>query len=107
MKLETLPPAAPTIKTTTRKRWRAPAIALTVVAIGAGGWYAMKPAPAAPAAAQAAGGKGEPKIEVYELSQRDVAAIATGELRVNLPVSGSLVPLSQATIKSKVSGVVT
>ncbi|MGZ8290230.1 MAG: efflux RND transporter periplasmic adaptor subunit [Telluria sp.] len=109
MKLETLPPAAPTIKTTTRKRWRAPAIALTAVAIGAGGWYAMKPAPApaAPAAAQAAGGKGEPKIEVYELSQRDVAAIATGELRVNLPVSGSLVPLSQATIKSKVSGVVT
>ncbi|RJG15684.1 efflux RND transporter periplasmic adaptor subunit [Massilia cavernae] len=109
MKLENLPPAAPSIKTTTRKRWRAPAIALAAVAIGAGGWYAMKPPakPAAPAAAQAAAGKDGPKIEVYELSARDVAAIGTGELRVNLPLSGSLIPLSQATIKSKVSGVVT
>ncbi|RJG20740.1 efflux RND transporter periplasmic adaptor subunit, partial [Massilia cavernae] len=69
----------------------------------------MKPPakPAAPAAAQAAAGKDGPKIEVYELSARDVAAIGTGELRVNLPLSGSLIPLSQATIKSKVSGVVT
>jgi RND family efflux transporter MFP subunit len=33
-----------------------------------------------------------------------VAAIAAGELSVNLPLSGSLAPLTQATVKSKVSG---
>ena len=108
MKLENLPPAAPSIKTSTKKRWRGPVIAAAAVAIGAAGWYAMqpqKPATAAPVAKAA--GNGEPKIDVYELSPRDVASIAQGELRINLPLSGSLAPLAQATIKSKVSGVVT
>lgn len=107
MKLENLPPAAPSIKTVSKKRWRAPAIAVAALAIGGGGWYAMQAQkPAAPAAAKA-GADGPPKIEVYELSPRDVASIAQGELHIKLPLSGSLTPLAQATVKSKVSGVVT
>ena len=43
---------------------------------------------------------------MYELSSGDVAAIEARELRLNLPLSGSLTPLDQATVKSKVSGVV-
>lgn len=107
MKLENLPPAAPSIKTVSKKRWRAPVIAVAALAIGGAGWFAMqpqKPATAQPAAK--AGGNGEPKVDVYELSPRDVASIAQGELRINLPLSGSLTPLAQATVKSKVSGVV-
>lgn len=101
MKLETLPraPAQPTVS---RKRWRAPAIGALVLALGAGGWYAMRaPQKAAPAA--------KPDAEaapVYELSKGDVVAVQARALAVNLPLSGSLMPLAQATVKSKVSGVV-
>ncbi|HEY0490112.1 MAG TPA: efflux RND transporter periplasmic adaptor subunit [Telluria sp.] len=108
MKLENLPPASLSIKTSTKRRWRAPAIAAAAIAIGAGGWYAMQPQKPANAANVAkAAGNGEPQIDVYELSPRDVSSIAQGELRINLPLSGTLAPLAQATIKSKVSGVVT
>ena len=101
MKLETLPraPAQPTVS---RKRWRAPAIGALVLVLGAGGWYAMRsPQKAAPAA--------KPNAEaapVYELSKGDVVAVQARALAVNLPLSGSLMPLAQATVKSKVSGVV-
>ena len=108
MKLENLPPAAPSIKTVSKKRWRAPVIAVAALAIGGAGWYAMQPPkPAAAPVASKAAGDGEPKVDVYELSPRDVASIAQGELRIKLPLSGSLTPLAQATVKSKVSGVVT
>ncbi|MCC6073422.1 efflux RND transporter periplasmic adaptor subunit [Massilia sp. GCM10020059] len=108
MKLENLPPAAPSIKTVSKKRWRAPVIAVAALAIGGAGWYAMQPPkPAAAPVAAKAGANGEPKVDVYELSPRDVASIAQGELRIKLPLSGSLTPLAQATVKSKVSGVVT
>jgi RND family efflux transporter MFP subunit len=100
MKLEALPllHAEPI---PTRRRWRKRAIALALVMLAAGGWAALhsfKPAQAAPSAPKAA--------PVLELSQGDVATVATSELRVNLPLSGSLTPLTQATIKSKVSGIV-
>lgn len=109
MKLETLPPVSPSTSPSSRnKRWRAALIALVAAAIGAGGWAYLQPQPkAAGPAARAAGDKVAPAVAVYELSQGDVAAIAAGELRVSLPLSGSLTPLTQATIKSKVSGVVT
>ena len=42
MKLENLPPAAPSIKTVSKKRWRAPVIAVAALAIGGAGWYAMQ-----------------------------------------------------------------
>jgi len=102
MKLETLPPISqPTVR---RLRWRAPAIALIVIAAAGGGWTVMHgkqdAAAAAPAAAKAE------KKEVYELSTGDIAAVDARSLALSLPLSGSLTPLSSATIKSKVSGVV-
>jgi membrane fusion protein, multidrug efflux system len=105
MKLETLPraPAQPTVS---RKRWRAPVIGAVVLALGGGGWYAMQSQKKGPAPATAAAKSDGPNIDVYELSKGDVAAVEARALSVNLPLSGSLMPLAQATVKSKVSGVV-
>ncbi|HEY0063676.1 MAG TPA: efflux RND transporter periplasmic adaptor subunit [Telluria sp.] len=104
MKLETLP-SAPVQPTVAKKRWRAPVIGVVVLALAGGGWYAMqsqkKPAPAA-AAKKDEGGK----VSVYELSKGDVVGVEARALSLNLPLSGSLIPLAQATVKSKVSGVV-
>ncbi|MES2901918.1 MAG: efflux RND transporter periplasmic adaptor subunit [Pseudomonadota bacterium] len=107
MKLETLPraPAQPTAR---NKGWRKPVIGAVVLALAGGGYYAMqsqnKPAPAQAGAGEKKDDK--PKIDVYELARGDVAAVRTAELAVQLPLSGSLMPISMATIKSKVSGVV-
>ncbi|UOD31256.1 efflux RND transporter periplasmic adaptor subunit [Massilia violaceinigra] len=99
MKLETLPsaPALPTLK---KPRWRAPALGVAIVAVGVGAWFALAgPRPAAADAKPAA--KAAP---VYELARADMAAVASAALSVNMPLSGSLAPLTQATVKSKVSG---
>jgi len=105
MKIETLPPSAH--PTTRSKRWRAPVIGLIVLGLAGGGWTVMqsKAKPAAPATA-AADDKKKDKQEILELASGDVAAIDARSLAVSLPLSGSLAPLSSATIKSKVSGVV-
>jgi membrane fusion protein, multidrug efflux system len=105
MKLETLPfsPAQPSLA---KRRWRAPVIGLVVIAIAGGGWGMMQPKTKPGTAQAAAGAKGAAKIDVYELAGGDVATIEARELSVNLPLSGSLTPLAQATVKSKVSGVV-
>lgn len=105
MKLETLPraPAQPTVR---RNRWRAPVIALVLLALGGGGaWYALQQKKAPPPKV-AEGKDGKLKVDVYELSKGDVAAVEARALRLNLPLSGSLTPLAQATVKSKASGVV-
>ncbi|GGC06089.1 efflux RND transporter periplasmic adaptor subunit [Pseudoduganella buxea] len=84
-----------------RRRWRLPAMTVLALAL-AGGAYTMLRPQAAPAAAA-------PKAEkptVFELAATDVAAVAARPLAVQLPLSGSLMPVSQATVKSKVSGVV-
>jgi membrane fusion protein (multidrug efflux system) len=106
MKLETLPPQSQAAVRS--KRWRAPLIVLIVVGLGGGGWTVMHgKKSAAPAAATAAqDGKKDKKNEVFELAGADIAAIDARSLAVSLPLSGSLAPLSSATIKSKVSGVV-
>lgn len=105
MKLEAppLPHAAMHIATTRSRRWRKSAIvtALAVFA-AAGGWAVLHKSTAAPTQAGAAAAK----PIVYELSPGDVATIASGELHLDLPLSGALAPLKQATVKSKVSGVV-
>ncbi|WP_374585655.1 efflux RND transporter periplasmic adaptor subunit [Pseudoduganella sp.] len=85
-----------------RQRWRLPVIGLVVLGLAGGGWSIMKSqakpaeAPKAAAAAKAA--------PVMELASADVAPVATRQLSLGLPLSGSLIPVSQATIKSKVSG---
>ncbi|RYF03116.1 MAG: efflux RND transporter periplasmic adaptor subunit [Oxalobacteraceae bacterium] len=43
---------------------------------------------------------------MHELSKRDIAVVEARPLALTLPLSGSLTPLAQATVKSKVSGVV-
>lgn len=105
MKLETLPraPAHPTVR---KNRWRTPVIGALVLALGGGGYLAMQGNKAPPPKAAAKADDGKPKVEAYELSKGDVAEVEARVLSVNLPLSGSLAPLSQATIKSKTSGIV-
>nr|WP_315261415.1 efflux RND transporter periplasmic adaptor subunit [uncultured Duganella sp.] len=86
------------------RNWRLPAAALVVIAIAGGGWTVLRGnSDAAPAPAPAATAE---KKDIYELSTGDIAAVDARSLAVSLPLSGSLAPLSSATIKSKVSGVV-
>jgi RND family efflux transporter MFP subunit len=106
MKIESLPLSAeqPSPKAAPRRRTKV--IALTVLAaalLGVGG-YALTHRTAAPA--QAAPPAAAEKEPVHELSVRDIARIEARPLAVTLPVTGSLMPLSQATVKSKVSGIV-
>ncbi len=100
MKIETLPhlPALPTVRAP-RKRWGALALAAAVAAGGA--WMALRPAPKpAPAASSVK------KAPVFELAKGDVSVLEARALQIRLPLSGSLMPLKQATVKSKASGVV-
>jgi membrane fusion protein (multidrug efflux system) len=108
MKIETLP-LAPAQPTTSPRRWQKPVAGLLILLLAGGGWAYMQKskAGAGPAkTAHAAPGKDGPKIDVYELAAGDLAAVQAREVRLNLPLSGSLTPQQQATVKSKVSGVV-
>ncbi|ELX10678.1 RND efflux pump membrane fusion protein [Janthinobacterium sp. HH01] len=104
MKLETLPVSPQ--PTASRKRWRKPLAALIVIGLAGGGWTVMHGKKEAPPATAQAGKDDKKKQEVFELASGDIAAIDARSLAVSLPLSGSLAPLSSATIKSKVSGVV-
>lgn len=103
MKTDTLA-LSPSRPTARGPRWKAPLIGLAALALAGGGWSVMHrgaaPATAATAPAAAA------KIPVHELASGDVAAIGLRALTLSLPLSGSLTPLTQATIKSKASGAV-
>ncbi|MFC5551508.1 efflux RND transporter periplasmic adaptor subunit [Massilia aerilata] len=107
MKIESLPPASvePSLTVASKaRRWRKPVIGLAILALTGAGGYAYTHAgsgakPAAPVAA-------EKKDVVHELSARDVARVEARPLALTLPLSGSLTPLAQATVRSKVSGVV-
>ncbi len=83
------------------KRWRLPLIGLVVLGLAGGGWAVMA-SQAKPADAPKAGAA--KPAPVLELASADVAAIDARPLSVGLPLSGSLIPVNQATIKSKVSG---
>ncbi|WP_308924562.1 efflux RND transporter periplasmic adaptor subunit [Janthinobacterium sp. J1-1] len=108
MKNETTPPIPPLPFSATRRprRWRAPVLILLVLGLAGGGWSVMqsKEQSARAAEAQAARKKEQARTPVHELAQGDVAAIGARALSVSLPLSGSLAPLNQATIKAKVSG---
>lgn len=107
MKLETLPlSSTPTVR---RPRWRKPVAVLVALGLAAGGWAVLRGGPdarggAAPAARAEA--KRDKPQDMFELASGDVAAVDARSLAVSLPLSGSLAPLSSATIKSKISGVV-
>lgn len=62
----------------------------------------MKPKAAGASAASAAEAKKAPPV--FELAQGDVGTVEARELRITLPVSGSLQPVAQTTVKSKVPG---
>jgi membrane fusion protein, multidrug efflux system len=102
MKLEA-PPLLLAAPIPTRRHWRKGAVALVLVVIAGAGWTVLQKSRASPAPPIAATAV---KTPVYELSPGDVATVAAGELHVELPLSGALAPLNQATVKSKVSGVV-
>lgn len=110
MKRETMPQpfvlnlSTPATPARPKRRWRKAAAVLLVLLLAGGGWTYMR-ASAKPGAA-ATTAKDKPKAPVYELAAGDVATIAARELSINLPLSGSLTPMTQATVKSKVSGVV-
>ncbi|SDC38221.1 RND family efflux transporter, MFP subunit [Massilia sp. PDC64] len=106
MKIESLPLSAdqPARKPAPRRRARVIALSLLAVALAGAGAFALTHRAAAPAQASApAPTAAEP---IHELSVRDIARIDARPLAVTLPVTGSLMPLSQATVKSKVSGIV-
>jgi membrane fusion protein (multidrug efflux system) len=106
MKIETLPlsPAETAASTMPRTRRRAAIGLVAVLLAGAAGGYAWTQRTTAPA--QPAPAAKADKASVHELSKRDIAVVEARPLAVTLPLSGSLTPLAQATVKSKVSGVV-
>ena len=107
MKIETLPlsPAETAASTMPPKRRRAAIGLAAVLLAGAAGGYAWTQRATAPAQSAPAAAKAD-KASVHELSKRDIAVVEARPLAVTLPLSGSLTPLAQATVKSKVSGVV-
>ncbi|OFJ49487.1 efflux transporter periplasmic adaptor subunit [Janthinobacterium lividum] len=107
MKNETLPPAS-LLATTRRRRWRTALLILLLLALAGGGWTVMQSKQQAAKAAQlqASKNKEQLKTPVHELAQGDVAAINARALSISLPLAGSLTPVTQATIKAKVSGVI-
>jgi RND family efflux transporter MFP subunit len=108
-KLESLPRSS-VPETAGGMRRRNAVIGLIVIGLAAGGWTVAQRSGAKAAAGAsdtaAAAKKAPDAPEVYELASGDVAAIDARSLSVRLPLSGSLTPLTQATIKSKVSGAV-
>ena len=83
-------------------RWSLPLIAVLALG-GAGGMWMKARADTAAAIEKKAAAEKEKKALTFELAPNDVAAVNAGELSVSLPVSGSLTPLNQATVKSKVA----
>jgi RND family efflux transporter MFP subunit len=71
--------------------------ALLAAIIGAVVWMAMRGPAAAPAAAAAT-------TQPLELASVDVVTVALQTLSRSLPISGSMSPIVQATLKSKVGG---
>ena len=83
------------------RRWLVPAGAVLLLAAAAGGWHVLHPSAAPAVAVKKAAGPAP-----VELASADVAMVGAQALSLSLPLSGSLTPVTQATLKSKVSGVV-
>lgn len=105
MKLEALPLSSQAAKRS--RRWRTPLLILVVLGIAGGGWTVMQAGQKTDSkSAEAKAGKGgkDDKATVFELAGGDISTIEAKALALSLPLSGSLTPVSQATVKSKVSG---
>jgi membrane fusion protein, multidrug efflux system len=88
----------PTSGSVNQRRWLRPALflLLTLAIVGAAVGYKVSSAK-----------KEEPKKEeakIFEFAQRDLATLAARELGHVIAVSGTLRPLTQAVVKSKVAG---
>jgi len=77
--------------------------ALVVVALGAGGAVLALKGGARPGDAAAKAG-GEPAPVALEFGSADLAYVTPAPMSRWLPVSGTLAPVNQATVKAKVSG---
>lgn len=87
--------------TSSAKRWRVSLIALAIAGIVGAAWMVYGKNTSAQANAK-------PKTEektpvVYELAAVDIAQATQHALQIQLPVSGSLMPLNQATVRAKVA----
>lgn len=81
--------------------WRTPVIAAAVLAISGALWFAYSSKTTAQASTNEK--KLTEKDVVYELATADIASAEIKELSAQLPISGSLVPESQVTVRAKVS----
>ncbi|MFZ6845974.1 efflux RND transporter periplasmic adaptor subunit [Undibacterium sp. RuTC16W] len=96
MKIDT-----PVLSSLSQRRWRLPVVGLIAVLIAGGGWILYTRTTASQAKdGEKAMAKKEP---VYELAAVDVVKITARELSLNLPISGSLMPASQTTVRAKVA----
>ena len=82
-----------------RRYWLITGSVLVAISAAAGGWMLTHPSDAARTPDPTA----QKKAAVMELSAGDTVLIEARELRIVLPVSGSLTALRQATVKSKVA----
>jgi membrane fusion protein (multidrug efflux system) len=90
------------IPTRRMKRWLPPLAGLILVSAIGGTWMVLH-ANASATSAKADAADAAKKPEVQELSSSDFTTVEARELSVNLPISGALAPLNQATVKSKVA----
>lgn len=79
-------------------RWLIPLVLIGLILAGSTAWMMNNKNKSAEAAA-----KPSEKPTVYELAQSDIATVIKKELRTNLSLSGTLMPLNQTTVKSKVA----
>ncbi len=83
---------------TRRRGWAKYAIAAVAVVLAGGSYFVMKGGNAAKKEDK------KPDDKVFELAAGDVAVLAPQNLGLAIPVSGSVRPVTQAMVKSKVSG---
>ena len=105
MKQDNLQPSI----SSTRRRWRLPLAAVVISGAALGAWLMTQqqaPIPSAIANNKKEEKKDDKKDAIFELAAADSNQIILRELAVTLPVSGSIIPAQQATIKAKVPGTV-
>ncbi|MFZ6742178.1 efflux RND transporter periplasmic adaptor subunit [Undibacterium sp. JH2W] len=81
-------------------QWRTPVLTMVAVAISAALWLAYSSKMAAQASTTEK--QGADKELVFELARADIATAELKELSSQLPISGSLMPESQVTVRAKV-----